>query len=204
MIYLFTGSPGSGKSLHMAKDIFWHVRMKRPVVANFEIDTTMFKDASSFHYVPTLELCPAVLEQIARDYFHDHKFREGAIAFYWDECQISLNSRSWRENQEWIPFFTQHRKLGYDVYLVCQHHEMLDKQARTIVEYEISHRKVNNVGWFGKFVSLFCLGHPVVCAVTKWYGQKMRLSAEWMLGTRKYYKLYDTYKMFEGAGFSKI
>lgn len=204
MITLYTGSPGSGKSLHMAKDIYWHVKMKRLVVANFEINTEMFKDTSSFIYLPMEDMTPSRLAEIAVDYFKDHKFKEGAISFYWDEAQINLNSRSWKDNQHWIPFFTQHRKLGYDVYLVCQNHEMLDKQVRSIVEYEVNHRKANNVGWFGKCVSVLAVGHPVICAVTRWYGMKMRLSAEWMLGTRKYYRLYDTYKLFEGGGFSQI
>lgn len=199
MIMLYTGSPGSGKSLAMATEIYWHVRMGRPVLANFEINTDMFKDASSFLYVPDEHWNPKTFEDFAKWYFRDHPFKESAIHIYWDEAQIKLNSRSWRDNQHWIPFFTQHRKLGYDVTLVCQHHEMLDKQVRSIVEYETNHRKVNNVGWFGKLVSVCCLGHPVICGVTRWYGQKMRLSANWFMGRKKFYRLYDTYKMFDSS-----
>lgn len=183
----------------MAKDIYWHVRMKRLVVANFEIDRSMFKDAGSFVYIDDSEFCPETLERIARDYFRDHEFREGAISFYWDEAQIKLNSRDWRNNSGWIRFFTQHRKLGYDVFLVAQHHEMIDKQVRAVIEYEVMHRKANNVGLFGRFVSVLALGHPVVVCVRMWYGMKMKLSSEWMIGTRKYYRLYDTLKMFDGS-----
>lgn len=199
MITLYTGTPGSGKSLHMAKDIYWHVRMHRLVVANFEINTEMFDDASSFLYVPPNKMNPETLERIAQEYFKTHDFKEGAISFYWDEAQIDLNSRTWKKNERWIPFFTQHRKLGYNVYMVCQHHEMLDKQVRTIIEYECSHRKVNNVGLFGKIVSVLAIGHPVVCGVTRWYGQRMRLSSEFFIGTKKYYRLYDTFKMFQSV-----
>lgn len=199
MIMLYTGSPGSGKSLAMAMEIYWHVRMGRPVLANFEINTDLFNDASSFLYVPEEKWNPKTFEDYARWYFRDHPFRESSIHIYWDECQVRLNSRTWRDNQFWIPFFTQHRKLGYDVTLVCQHHEMLDKQVRSIVEYETNHRKVNNVGWFGKLVSICCLGHPVICGVTRWYGQKMRLSANWFMGRKKFYRLYDTYKMFDSS-----
>lgn len=199
MIFLLSGSPGSGKSLHMAKDIYWHVRMGRPVVANFEINKDLFSKrngAKSFHVLDNMTMRPKDLVDFARAYFEDHAFKEGAISFYWDEAQIRLNSRDWRNNSEWIEFFTQHRKLGYNVYLVAQHHEMLDKQVRAVIEYETNHRKVNNVGLFGKFVSVFALGHPVIVGVTRWYGQKMRLGSEWMIGTRKYYRLYDTLKMF--------
>lgn len=205
MITLYTGSPGSGKSLHMAKDIYWHVRMGRKVVANFDINRELFRDTSSFEFVPDENFSPATLERIAVEYFENHDFGEGKIAFYWDEAQIRLNSRDWRNNSEWIRFFTQHRKLGYDVYMVCQNHEMIDKQVRAVVEYEVKHRKVNNVGLFGKCVGAIALGHPVICAVTSWYGAKMRLSAEWMIGTKKFYRLYDTLRMFDGSqGVSRL
>lgn len=195
-VFLYTGTPGSGKSLHMAKSIYWAVKFNRPVVANFDINRSMFNDSKSFHYVPNDEMKPENLIKFAQSYFATQEFREGAIKLYFDEAQLMLNSRDWRNNKDWIYFFTQHRKFGYDVFLVCQYHEMLDKQVRTIVEYEVSHRKVNNVGMFGALVGICTLGHPVVVAVTKWYGQKMRLSSEWMIGTSKYYKLYDTYKIF--------
>lgn len=199
-MYLYSGTPGSGKSLHMAKDIYWHLKMHRAVICNFEINTDMFRNCDSFFYVPNDELCPDRILEICRVWFHDHKFAEGSVSLYIDEAQCIFNSRSdWKtqERADWVRFFTQHRKLGLNVYVIAQMHEMIDKQIRSLTEYEVHHRKVNNVGWFGKCVSLFVLGHPVTCAVTKWYGQKMRLGAEWFIGTRKYYRLYDTYKLFE-------
>lgn len=195
--YLFTGTPGSGKSAHMAQIIYWQVKLGRPVIANFEINTDTFEDASSFVYLPNELLTPASLEEYARWYFQDRDFGEGKIKVFIDESQILFNSRDWKNNGGWIKFFTQHRKLGMDVYLVAQFHEMLDKQIRTLVEYEVSHRKVNNVGWFGRFVSLMTFGHSVFVAVTRWYGQKMRLGSEWIIGRKKYYRLYDTYKLFD-------
>lgn len=199
-IYLYSGTPGSGKSIHMAKSIYWAVKMGRPVVANFEINRDMFKDGGkSFTYMSNSEMTVNALENYARDYFADHKFREGEIKLYIDEAQIRFNSRDWRNNQEFCSFATQHRKLGYDVFMVAQHHEMLDKQIRTVIEYEVHHRKVNNVGLFGKVVGLLALGHPVIVGVTTWYGQRMRLGADWLLGTQKDFRLYDSYKVFDAG-----
>lgn len=202
MIYLYTGNPGSGKSMHMAMNIYWQLRNAKPVIANFEIDTDKTGHEEMYKYLDNNELTPAYLMKYASQYFKEHKFKEGAIKLYIDECQILYNSRSWRDTpenkrSEWIKFFTQHRKFGYDVFLVCQFHEMIDKQIRTLVEYEVSHRKVNNVGLFGKFVTLLTFGHSVFVGVTKWYGQKMRLSAEWFIGRKKYYEIYNTLKMFD-------
>lgn len=200
-IILYSGTPGSGKSAHMAKDIYWAVKMGRPVVANFDINRGMFKNgAKTFLCVENDVISPDYLVEFARGYFADRKFREGEIKLYIDECGLLFNARTWKQNSEkgWIWFFQQHRKFGYDVILVAQFHEQLDKQLRTLIEYEVNHRKVNNVGLFGKAVSALTLGHPVFVGVTSWYGQKMRLGAEWFVGTRKNFRLYDSFKMFGG------
>ena len=41
MIYLYSGTPGSGKSLHQASDIYWDLKFNKPVVANYQINTSM-------------------------------------------------------------------------------------------------------------------------------------------------------------------
>lgn len=199
MIYLFTGTPGSGKSLHVAEMVYYKVKWKHPVLCNFEVNKGLFKDSRSFRYVPNESLTPEYLTEYARDYFKLQPFREGQITLVIDECQTIFQSRDWRaaDRNDWVTWFTQHRKLGYNVYLVCQYHEMIDKQIRTLVEYEVSHRKVNNVGMFGRVVNVLMVGHPLVCAVTKWYGQKMRLGSDWFVGRKKFYRLYDTLKVFE-------
>ena len=38
MIYMYTGTPGSGKSYHVAKEIYWNLRHGRNVIANFDIN----------------------------------------------------------------------------------------------------------------------------------------------------------------------
>lgn len=199
-VYLYTGTPGSGKSLHMSKLLYWDVRMNRACVANFGINESMFKGGTgSFIELDNSELTPSKLIEIAKQVFATVPFKEGAIKLYIDECQVIFGNRDWRaaDRADWIRFFTQHRKFGYDVILVCQQHEMIDKQIRALIEYEVKHRKLNNSGWVGRFMSLFAFGHPLVCAVTSWYGMRMRLGSEWLLGTKKYYRLYDTLKIFE-------
>ena len=84
--------------------------------------------------------------------------REGEIRLFIDECAVYFNARNWNDSKrkDWIKFFhSQHRKLGYDVYLVTQFDSMVDKQVRALVEYEFKHRKLNNVGWVGKISKPF-------------------------------------------------
>lgn len=199
MIYLFTGTPGSGKSLHMAEIIYYSLMFKRPVIANFDVNKDVVKNSGCFGYLPNEKMTPELLVEFSQKYFKGKKPREGEVKLFIDECQIIFNSREWNapNRKKWVKFFTQHRKLGYDIYLVAQFDQMIDKQIRALVEHEVKHRKVNNVGLFGRVVNALIFGRALCCAVTYWYGQKMRLSSEFFLGRKKFYSLYDTYLIFD-------
>lgn len=198
MIYLYSGTPGSGKSLHQAIDIYYHLKYKRPVIANFDVNTSKFNNPI-FLYIDNINLKPEKLVKISQDYFQNHKFKEGAIKLYIDECQILFNSREWNKDgrKEWLVFFTQHRKYGFDIYLVAQFDRMIDRQIRSLIEYEVIHRKVKNFGKFGWFLNLITGGNLFV-AVTMWYPMrtKERTEFEFYKGKKKYFEIYNTFKTF--------
>lgn len=73
---------------------------------------------------------------------------------------------------EWIKFFTQHRKLGYNFIVISQSDRMIDKQIRSLFEYEIKHRKVNNFK-IGKLLPM-----STFVGVSYWYGVSEKLGAE--------------------------
>lgn len=199
MIYLYSGTPGSGKSLHQAMDIYWILHNGKPVLANFEINTDCIKtrNLGEFYYIGNDILRPELLISYSQIYFRDHKFKEGAIRLYLDEAQIIFNARSWAESgrKEWLSFFSQHRKYGYDIYLVAQFDRMIDRQIRSLIEYEVIHRKVKNFGRWGKFFNLVAGGNLFV-AVTMWYPMKERTGSEWFKGNKKYFRIYNTYNTF--------
>lgn len=199
MITLYSGTPGSGKSYHMACDIYWSCRMGKPCLANFSV--SLKKGQENFYELGNAELSPAALVAFSEYYFKSHPFKEGAIRLYIDECQVLLASRSWNnaDRQDWIIFFTQHRKLGYDVFLITQFDKMIDKQIRALIEYEVLHRKVNNVGWFGFFVSIVSLGRPVICANKYYYGMKYRLGSQFLIGSKHIFNIYSTVKTFQSV-----
>lgn len=201
MIYLYSGTPGSGKSLHQASDIYYALKYGRPIVANFDIDSDFVdRNEGVFKYVPNDELSPSVLVEFANAFWRDsgHKFKEGGIRLYLDECQILFNARSWDQvgRSEWLKFFSQHRKYGYDIFLVAQFDRMLDRQIRSLIEYEIVHRKLNNYGTAGKVMSLLAGGSVFVC-VKVWYPMRERVGSEFLFPRKKYLRIYDTYKLFE-------
>lgn len=199
MIYLYTGTPGSGKSLHQAEILYWAVKMGRPVIANFDINRDLFQDCSSFHYVSNEQLTPQYLRDYSLEYFAGKTVKESEITVFIDECAIQFNARDWNSplRKDWVKLMQLHRKLGMDIILVSQFDTMIDKQIRNLVEYEVKHRKVNNIGWFGKLVSVLAAGHAVIIGITYWYPTKMRLRSQWTIGRKRLYKLYDTYMTFE-------
>ena len=200
MIYLYSGTPGSGKSLHQAIDIYYHLKYNRPVIANFDINTHIFNKDVQFTYINNLDLKPELLVQISHDYFENHRFKEGALKLYIDECQILFNAREWNKvgRDKWLVFFTQHRKYGFDIYLVAQFDRMIDRQIRSLIEYEIVHRKMANFGLFGKLINILTLGNLFVSVCT-WYPLKEHVGFEFFKGHKRYFELYNTYSTFNKA-----
>lgn len=199
-ITLYSGTPGSGKSYHMASDIYWACKAGKPVIANFGV--TLKKGQCNFHEVSNVDLSPSLLVRFAEQYFASHPFKEGAIKLFWDECQVGLASRSWNDKRraEWIVFFTQHRKYGYDIILITQFDKMIDKQVRALIEYEVQHRKVNNIGSFGTFISIFTFGRPVFAATSYYYGMRYRLGSQFLFGSKHIFRIYQTTKTFQQIG----
>lgn len=195
MITFFSGTPGSGKSLHTAMVIYNNLfKKKNNVICNFDINQDIYnskKKKGKFEYITNLELDVEYLKNFALE---NHKTqKEGQTLLIIDECQLLFNSRNWQQNgrMEWIEFFTQHRKYYYDIILISQFDRLIDRQIRSLIEYETVHRKVNNFK-IGDYlpVTLFVY-------VTKWYSQKAKISSKFFIYQKKYSKLYDSYKTFE-------
>ena len=81
---------------------------------------------------------------------------------------------------------------------MTQFDRLVDRQIRSLVEYEVRHRKANNFGIGGVLCSLFFFGHPIFAAIEYWYSVKERCGMSIMIGRKKYYRLYDSYKLFDG------
>lgn len=202
MIALYSGTPGSGKSLHQAEEILFKLKHKKVVYTNYSVNVDLIKKCSGeWHYLDNSDLTPIKLVEIhnyIKEKYHFNKVPEGFISLYIDECQILFNSRTWQQSnrQDWLKFFSQHRKYGFNVYLISQSDKMIDRQIRSLIEYEYKHRMIGNFGFWGMILSIF-LGSKTFVAVQYWYGINERLGAEIHHVRKKYYKLYDSYNTFE-------
>ena len=200
-IYLYSGTPGSGKSLHAARDIRDYLRCKRlPVIGNFAINPDT-KGYDRYTYRPNDVLTPQYLVWFAQEYWADHKFGEDRILLVLDECQLLFNSRDWaqQDRMAWLEFFSQHRKYGYKVLFIAQFDRMIDRQIRSLIEYEYIHRKLGNFGAKGKIMTLLALGEVFVC-VKRFYSLNERIGVEMFRARKSVYRLYDSYATFDRTG----
>lgn len=199
MIYLYSGTPGSGKSLHCARTVYYSLFRGEPVICNFRINTAKVKHAEQFHYMDNADLDPDKLIEFSRDYFAGRQVKESKLTLVIDECQMMFNARSWdaKGREKWNKFFQMHRHFGYDVILIAQFDRMIDRQIRSLIEYEYIHRKVSNMGWRGLLLACVMLSPKLFISVKVWYPMKEKVGSEFFHAKKKYYSLYDTYVLLD-------
>lgn len=197
MIILYSGTPGSGKSLHCASVVRKHLKFFCPVIGTFHINKDRLFKKSKYEYVykSIYELTPEFLADYAKKNLKKKKNPEGSFLLVIDEAQRIFNPREWgrKDRTSWITFFAEHRHLGYDIILISQNDRMLDRQIRGLLEYQVMHRKVSQFGIAGKILGVL-MGQFV--AVRMWYPLKEKISAEFFRGDRKLYDFYDSFEDF--------
>ena len=209
MIELYSGTPGSGKSLHVAKIIRERLRMYNCVIiGNFYVNqNTVKKRKGTYIYVDNSRLYPERLIKFAIRYARHkgRRLKEDELYLFIDEAQLLFNSRDWQliKTSGWVSFYSQHRKLGFYIGLIAQFDRMLDRQIRSLVENEIKHRKVSRAGLFGKLLG-FPTGDNLFIYIKIWYPMKQKVYSEFFLGTKKVYDLYDSYGLFQTIEGNKV
>lgn len=209
MIELYSGTPGSGKSLHVAKIIRERLRMYNCVIiGNFYVNqNTVKKRKGTYIYVDNSRLYPERLIKFAIRYARHkgRRLKEDELYLFIDEAQLLFNSRDWQliKTSGWVSFYSQHRKLGFYIGLIAQFDRMLDRQIRSLVENEIKHRKVSRAGLFGKLLG-FLTGDNLFIYIKIWYPMKQKVYSEFFLGTQKVYDLYDSYGLFQTIEGNKV
>lgn len=217
MISYYSGTPGSGKSLHVAMEIYDWIQRGKNVIANFELRDDLIKKhwrhkKGHFLYFPDAQLMDAEKDPINAfvgfaENFHEKDgngcFIEHQTLIVLDEGGVLFNSRDWQSKYRprWMWFFSQHRKLGYDIVIISQIERQIDRQIRGNFEYEYNHKRVGNFKTAGKLLEFFS-GGKVFCYVIRWYGikgQDGRVTAQFFKGKPKYYRLYNTSHIF-GTG----
>lgn len=198
MITLYSGTPGSGKSLHLIKVILNNLKLGRDVICNFPIkfnDKEKLKGyEDKFFYILNENFTINSLLEHAIDRGYFDKKKESQCMCIYDEAGGKYNTRDFnsKDRMEWIDFFSQHRKCGFDFILVSQSDRMIDRQIRTLFETEKEHRKLNNFGPFA------FLPFKYFVAIERWYVAKEKVDVEYFRFKKDIGNRYDSMKMFDG------
>ena len=135
MIWLYSGTPGSGKSLHATKVAVQQLRFGRNVIANFILNLKDVKGIKGdFLYVPDEDITVSFLYEYALA-FHK-KGKEAQTYLIIDEAGRLFNPRDFGapNRRDWCKFFSLHRHLGFNVILVSQNDRLIDRQIRYQIE----------------------------------------------------------------------
>ena len=216
MISLWSGTPGSGKSLHCAHEIKDDLRFNKNVISTCYIDTTycfmsklqefifnitkgkihLYNEderQKNFYYVPIEEITPAYLYEFAAKY---HKFgKEHQTTLILDECVAIFSPTVLADNiqrwNEWDEFFRKHRHLGYNVIIIPQSKRLISRKVLEYCEFEVKHYNRKNHGNFGFILSLL-LG-----SLFSWSLTKERLEQHFFRYSYLYGSMYNSYSMFD-------
>lgn len=201
MIELYSGTPGSGKSLNACNIAREYYKKGRPVITNYDIKFFGKPGrGKGFHLrVYNEDYTPQLLYRISEVYGKrlGRKPHEEEILLILDEAQLLFNTRNWNDGTRkgWVSFFTQHRKLGYHIVLIAQFDLMLDKQIRALIEYEHVHRKVKNIGYAGKLVNIL-LGGAGFVDVCIYKPMNMKLGSKFISAKQELFEMYNSYTTF--------
>lgn len=230
MIEFYTGTPGSGKSYHLALRCFELLKYtNKNVIANFALNLDAMQLTSigflkrritdlskgkiifrkynsrplkgNFFYWHNGEISPERLLEFAQQ--HHRKQAEGQTLVIIDEAGIMFNCRQFAsaDRQHWTDFFAKHRHYGFDFILACQFDRQVDRQIRMCVEYEVVHRKLKNYQFFGWLMAM-AAGGNVFLARSFWYASrdKLAIKSRFMRYRFRIGSLYDTYAEFTRDG----
>lgn len=208
-IELYTGFVGSGKSYAAVRNgtvIADAPLGKRWVIANFPIKPkkkmfARFRKKNKFNeprwiYKKNEQLTVDYLIKTSLENGWNNK--ESSCLVIFDEAGIPFNARSWNkpDRLQWIEFLSQSRKFGYDFIFITQDRDMMDKQIRKLCEYEVQHKRLNNMHVF-KLLSLFKI--TLFAGISFWNGMsKERGTLRMYFYRKKVADRYDTLRIFTG------
>lgn len=173
MIVFFVGTPGSGKSYEAVKKICDNIRMGRTVCTNIDgmelpkhqeymkalLDMDDFTFSKRFIFlskedvrqfwkkrtVSKTQYLPGGGEETSKT--EEFICPPGSLIVI-DEVHKHFNARSWQSasNCEMADWASTHRHDGYDLVLITQDIEKVEKQVRSLTEWSYYFRKVNFLG----------------------------------------------------------
>lgn len=204
MIEMFSGTIGSGKSYHALERIVQTLQQGKHVIANFPLNfpAGMVKRgyADRFMFLDDRYLMGqtgvSILLKLSKDMGWLDSEKEGECLVVIDEATnyFPKEDATKPEQRLWRTFFTQSRKLGYDFILIVQDDNSINKTIAKCIEYDIKHRKANNIFPFR------LLPFTLFFYVTYWKQQRQKLKTETSIFVKRFAKMYAHKRLFADLG----
>jgi zona occludens toxin (predicted ATPase) len=150
MIIGFVGTPGSGKTYEAVKKLLDNLRLGRRIYTNIDgLESQECQEMiktycglSDFDLSERLHLLGK--EQSQEFWLH---VQDGSLIIL-DEVHKLFSNRDWASatNKDFTEWASTHRHNGFDVVLITQDIEKVDKHARSLIEWTYFFRKVNFFG----------------------------------------------------------
>ena len=111
MISLYSGTPGAGKSLHLASRLLnWMKYKNAPIIGNFQTDFSCIQNPKGHYlYIDNSDLTVDRLINFSKNYseYVGRRVKEGEILLVIDECQIMFNARDWGQKNRVQQYVTE-------------------------------------------------------------------------------------------------
>lgn len=221
MIEILQGSPGSGKSSLAVTRAALHLLNGGWVATNFSLtpDWLDLLCSYSFRYRFGLLDRESYRESLAARCWRigspdsviqlgkimrssiKGRIREGTGLLILDEAQFLFNSRDSMKglNRHYIEFFTQHRKLGWDVLMIAHTRDMIDKQIRGLAELETRLRNIQKIK-VGPIRFHWFVRVPTFLVITRYAGISAGAgeiySRTLVPINKRFASMYDTFEVF--------
>jgi len=207
-VYVITGKLGSGKSLVCVGRIHDYLLKGSRVATNLDIFMEhMAEKPDSMAFVERLPdyLTAESLSALGSGNLSYDEEKNGLLVL--DECGTWLNTRAWagdKARQPMLDWMLHARKLGWDVLLIVQDLEIIDKQIRlALAEHLVICKRADRltIPFVSKIISTitgYTITFPKVHFAIVRYGSE-RLSPvvdRWWYTGRRFYRAYDTKQAF--------
>lgn len=172
MIVFFVGTPGSGKSYEAVKKVVDNIKLGRVVCTNIDgmdeqehqeylknlLNIDDYEFNTHFRFLSKNQVLnfwgtesktyTRMIDGEEVSFTRDEYICPKGSLIIIDEAHKHFNARDWQkqENRALADWASTHRHDGYDVVLITQDIEKVEKQVRTLTEWTYYFRKVNFLG----------------------------------------------------------
>lgn len=206
--YLIHGKKGNGKSLIAVGRMRDALLAGKPVATNLNLKIEMMVGAQNrTTRLFRLPDRPSSLDMYAIGRGSDNVDESTYGVIVLDEMATWMNARSFADHdrQKLLDWFVHSRKLGWDVYFICQNPAQIDKQVReSLVELSVACKRLDKLripflGPLSKAILGKEIRAPKIHTATVRYGlgHNDLVNDRWTYRGTHLYACYDTQQVFK-------